>query len=209
MSSCESSGEFYTALCAELEPMLGPNAVYLDQNRLSGGDLYTDALADALFASATMVVVYTPTYFHWEHTYCAREYAAMEQLERQRLARLGITADRSHGLIVPVVLRGGKYLPEAIRGWRQCYDFERFQLGGRRLSHHPKFAPTIRTIAAYISDRYCELCTLPPDDEMFMGRGNFRFPDESQVRDLLNAAAGFRMPFPGAVAPPARSSVWA
>jgi hypothetical protein len=76
-SSCESSSpSFYTALCAELEPMLGANMVYLDQTRLSGGDLYANALANDLFESATMVVVYTPTYFHedWGLTGCVPDH---------------------------------------------------------------------------------------------------------------------------------------
>src|SRR5271163_3355609 len=87
--------EFYAALCAELEPLLGANVVFLDQSRLHGGDFYIQALASDLFESATMIMVYTPTYFHWEHTHCAREYAAMEQLERLRLERLGAVADRN------------------------------------------------------------------------------------------------------------------
>jgi hypothetical protein len=199
--------EFYSALCAELEPMLGANVVYLDQKRLSGGDFYNQALTNDLFESATMIVIYTPTYFHAEQVYCAREYAAMEQLERRRLALLGNPASRDHGLIMPVVLRGAKHLPDAIKRSRQYYDFESFQLGGRRLARHPKFAPAIRAIAAYICDRYQELSTLP--DEVFAGADLFRLPDDAEIRGLLSLAAGFRMPFPGRAAPCAPSAVWA
>jgi len=199
--------ELYAALCAEMEPMLGPNVVYLDQKRLKGGDLFNQALANDLFESATMIMVYTPTYFHWQETYCAREYAAMEELEQHRLGLLGPAANGEHGLIVPVVLRGTSHLPDSIRRVRQCYDFEGFQLGGRRLSRHPRFAPTIRAIAAYICDRYQEMSSLPAD--VFAGADQFRLPDDAQIKPLLSAAAGFRMPFPGGSAPCSRSAVWA
>ena len=191
----EFIADFSVALRAELEPMLGSQGMYLDQDRLQGGDLFNEALARNLFESATMIMVYTPTYFHRERTYCAREYKAMEILERQRLGRLGFPVDRNHGLIVPVVLRGARHLPEEVRRCRQYYDFEGFQLGGRRLSRHARFAPAIRGIAGYIYDRYCEQSTLP--EELFEGAEQFCLPDEGAIRSLLDTAARFRMPFPG------------
>ena len=118
----------------------------------------------------------------------------MLDLEADRLARLGLPADRSHGLIVPVVLRGAKHLPDEIRNFRQYYDFESFQLGGRRLSRHPKFAPAIRDIAGYVCDRYDELLRLPAD--AFNAVRHFRLPGEDQVRPFLATAATFRLPFP-------------
>jgi hypothetical protein len=187
--------DFCAALSAELEPMLGGNAVYLDQDRLRGGDFYNEALAKNLYESATMVMVYTPTYFHQEHIYCAREYRAMEVLERQRLDRLGVSVDRNHGLIIPVVLRGAKHLPEEIKTLRQYYDFQNFQLGGRRLSRHSRFAPAIREIAGYICDRYQELLSLP--EEVFAGCDQFCLPTEAEIRPFLDIASGFRIPFPG------------
>lgn len=186
--------EFCAAFRCELEPMLGTAGIYLDNDRLKGGDFYGEALARNLYESATMVMVYTPTYFNYEHTYCTREYKAMQMLEGGRLSKLGVSADKSHGLIIPVVLRGAKHLPDEIKRFRQYYDFERFQLGGPRLSRHPRFAPTIREIAAYVCDRYNELRALP--ESVFDGFERFSLPDDNDIASFLNVAAGFRMPFP-------------
>jgi hypothetical protein len=118
----------------------------------------------------------------------------MVALERDRLARLGVSAQSGHGLIIPIVLRGARYLPEEIKGARHYYNFESFQLGNRRLSRHPRFAPTIREIAAYICDRYQELQTLP--GEVFEEYEQFKLPEEAEIEPLLSLAGGFRMPFP-------------
>lgn len=203
----EFTADFCTALCSELEPMLDGGGVYLDNERLRGGDFYNDALTRNLYESATMVMLYTPTYFHQEHTYCAREYKAMEALERERLSRLGLVSDTNHGLIIPVVLRGLKHLPEEIRRSRKCYDFESFQLGGRRLSRHPRFAPAIREIATYVYDRYRELRELP--EEAFSGGDRFSLPDDCEIGPFLQVAAGFKMPFPGGGSLCARPVLWA
>lgn len=188
------AAEFCAALRSEIEPMLGSYGIYLDKDRLHGGDFYRESLARNLYESATMVMVYTPTYFNYEHTYCTREYKAMETLEHRRLGTLGVSLDKSHGLIIPVVLRGVKHLPDEIKRCRQYYDFEGFQLGGRRLSMHPRFAPTIREIATCICDRYHELKALPEHE--FAGYQQFSLPDEQEIEPFLRIAAGFRMPFP-------------
>ena len=190
----EFTTEFYAALLNEIEPMLNSTAVFMDQDRLRGGYFYNEALSRNLYESATMVMLYTPAYFNVEHTYCTREYRAMEALEHERLARLGQSADKSHGLIIPVVLRGAKHLPEEIRRTRQFYDFESFQLGGRRLSRHPKFAPAIREIAGYICDRFDELRKLP--DDVFSTWEEFCLPQDDEIKPFLDVAATFRLPFP-------------
>src|SRR5215475_6616902 len=83
------TADLCAALRSELEPMLHGCGVYVD-DRLMGGDLYSVALARNLYESATMVMVYTPTYFDAEHPYCAREYTAMIALEQERLSRLRV-----------------------------------------------------------------------------------------------------------------------
>jgi hypothetical protein len=118
----------------------------------------------------------------------------MVTLEQDRLSRLRGLGRGDHGLIIPVVLRGSRYLPDDIKGWRQYYNFEGFQLGSRRLSRHPRFAPVIREIAAYICERYQELLELP--DETFQGGDQFSLPDETEIGPFLNANVGFRPPFP-------------
>jgi len=186
--------DFCDALSGELEPMLRHGGVYLDHHRLRGGDFYNQALARNLFESATMVMVYTPTYFDSEHTYCAREYAAMAALEERRIALLQGAGKTPHGLIIPIILRGARYLPEEIKLHRQYHDFEGFQLGSRRLSRHPRFAPVVRDIAGYICERFQELEDLPSDT--FEGGDTFQLPEESAILALLGAAGCFRLPFP-------------
>ena len=74
--------------------------IYRDEVRLDGGDFYNRELALALCQSACMVMIYTPTYFDLESTYCAREYRAMEILESTRLELLGQERNYQHGLII-------------------------------------------------------------------------------------------------------------
>jgi hypothetical protein len=85
----ELSERFIADLCSavrnELAVLLDED-LYIDRERLRGGAFFNPALADALCKSVCMIVVYTPTYFSREHLYCAREYLAMEKLEKTRLA---------------------------------------------------------------------------------------------------------------------------
>ena len=46
--------------------------VYVDTSRLEGGDFFNRELAKALCESVCLIVVYTPTYFSKQHSYCAR-----------------------------------------------------------------------------------------------------------------------------------------
>ena len=77
--------ELVTSLRTELRRWLELD-VFLDEERLRGGDFFNRALAKALCESVCMIVVFTPTYFSKNHTYCAREYKAMEDLEHERLS---------------------------------------------------------------------------------------------------------------------------
>jgi hypothetical protein len=65
--------EFHRALTAELE-LLRNERAFVDMERLKGGDFYNEALARALYESATLVLIYQPNYFDTQHPYCAREY---------------------------------------------------------------------------------------------------------------------------------------
>jgi hypothetical protein len=190
--------EFITDFCAalrgELELMLHFGGVYLDHERLKGGDFFNPELARNLYESATMAMIFTPTYFDTERPYCAREYTAMVRLEQERLRHLRATGRGNHGLIIPIVLRGVRYLPDEIKGRRQYHNFEDFQLGSRRLSRHPRFAPVIREIASYICDRYQELRELP--DDAFQNGEHFSLPDDTEMAPFLKTAAEFKLPFP-------------
>lgn len=189
------AADLYDALSSELEPMMGHNCVFMDRNRLQGGAFYNRELAVSLYESATMLQIFTPTYFHREHTYCAREFLAMQRLEAERLRLLECAGGQPRkGLIIPVILRGQSFLPEAIRSERQWHSFENFLLGGRRLSHHPRFAPAIREIAGYICGRFHELIRLPEDT---FRPEEFVLPTDHEVGSFLDSLEPYRMAFPG------------
>ena len=140
------------ALSGELE-LLRNEGLFVDKERLKGGDFYNDALARALYESATLIVVYQPNYFDAQHAYCAREYRGMCSLERQRLALSRHAEDRDHGLIIPLILRGERDIPNDLAARRHYADFSRFMLLDEELSKHPDYAPKIREIAEYINAR--------------------------------------------------------
>lgn len=131
--------------------------IYLDKERLTGGDFFNNEFAKALCESVCLIVVYTPTYFSKQNSYCAREYRAMEILEERRLKALGFPKNIKHGFIIPIVYRGEKKLPERIKTKRQCYIFEDFQISGRDNLDNPDYAKKIREIAEYIQERFLEL----------------------------------------------------
>jgi hypothetical protein len=79
--------ELHRALADELELLRG-QPVYVDKDRLQGGDFYNEALARSVYESATQIIVYQPDYFDLSHPYCAREYRAMRSLESERLPLL-------------------------------------------------------------------------------------------------------------------------
>src|SRR5437879_13688476 len=93
--------EFNRALSDELE-LLRNEKVYVDMARLQGGDFYNDALAHALYESATLVLIYQPNYFDVTHPYCAREYRTMRALEQGRLSHVHDTGEERPGLIIPI-----------------------------------------------------------------------------------------------------------
>lgn len=99
--------QFTAGVSAELEALRGEK-LYVDAERLKGGDFFNDGLARAVYESATMIIIYQPNYFDVDHPYCAREYRAMCELELERLACFADVRERDHGLILPVVFRGGR-----------------------------------------------------------------------------------------------------
>jgi TIR domain len=129
--------DLYDALESELETWLDEK-VYLDRERLKGGDFYNEALAKALCESVCMIMIFTPTYFSADHTFCTREYKAMEKLEEQRFQALGERVDKRRGLIIPIVFRGEDYLPKEIKDRRLYYNFDKFLNERRRNLSSPR-----------------------------------------------------------------------
>src|SRR5216117_660222 len=139
------------SLSAELELLRGEGA-YIDWQRLNGGDFYNEAFARALYESVCMILIYQPNYFDQAHPYCAREYRAMCELERERLALLP-PMEQTHGLIIPCVLRGEDAIPQELASTRHYEDFSKFMLVDAEMSTHPLYAQNIRRLAHYIDQR--------------------------------------------------------
>jgi hypothetical protein len=188
--------DLYDALSNEMELFLSNKKVYVDWERLQGGDFYNEALALALCESVCMVVVFTPTYFDKEHTFCAREYKAMEELEKKRLKLLSSQDDKEHGLIIPIIFRGEKFLPAGIKSRRHYYNFENFLLCNKKISQHRDYALKIKKIAEYIADRCMTLEAL--DEDPCGGCESFTLPPEEEIRHWIEEVKGSRMPFPRA-----------
>jgi hypothetical protein len=189
--------DLYRILAGELSLWLNED-VFLDRERLRGGDFYNEALSNALCQSVCMIVLFTPIYFDSEYSYCAREYLAMEMLERKRLSLLGNLPVSEHGLIIPVVCRGKELLPEAIKQRRHFFDFEKYYLGNKKLPHRGKYLYEVQEIARYIRARYEELTALA--DDPTINCTAFRLPDEAEVRTWVESMRGARAryaPFPG------------
>jgi len=187
----------YKLLAGEISLWLNEE-VFLDRDRLRGGDFYNEALSRALCQSVCMIVLYTPIYFDTDFTYCAREYLAMEALEKQRLSLLGNLSVQEHGLIIPVVCRGRDLLPDIIKRRRNFFDFEKYYVTGPRLPSRGPCVTDIQAIARYIRARYEELSSLP--DDPTSNCTGFRLPSDTEVRtwiESIRAVRALRMPFPG------------
>lgn len=187
---------FIEDLSGALQSELGAwmnERLFVDRNRMRAGTLFNPALATALCRSICMIVIYTPHYFDAEHSYCAREYRAMEKLEEVRLARLP-EQQRHGGLIIPIVLRGGQYLPSTIRDQRHYYSFERFSLFSKRIAYNPQLEPQVRKIAEAIH-AYKNMLA-PWSDEFTFDCHGFMFPTENEVMPWLQTTISSAHGFP-------------
>lgn len=184
---------FHESLASELEFWLGSDLpVYLDQDRLQPGHLYNEALATALCQSVCMVMLFTPTYFDSVHRYCAREYHGMLAIERQRLAFLE-QEQRQRGLIIPVILRGERFLPSEIKNRRNYRNFEKFLLGHRDMSRHPQYPDAIRELAEYITERHSIMGSM--GEELCKGCDTFSLPPGKDLDDWLLTISSPAVPF--------------
>jgi hypothetical protein len=141
-----------------------------------------------------MIVIYTPTYFSKTNPYCAREYRAMERLEKSRLAKLERALSRECGLIIPIVLRGEASLPEDIRAKRHYYSFERFSLTSREIARNRQFEHMVRDIASVIHARKQMFDALGED--LTCECDEFNLPSDEDIRPWLEAVSSPANPFP-------------
>ena len=173
--------QFLSALEGELE-LLTNLDVYIDKNRISTGTILNKELAQSLCRSACMIFIYTPRYFGTDSTYCIREFLAMKELEKKRLAPI---IDKSKSIIVPVILRGKKNFPDNIFTDNDTViycDFERFTLTEERILENPKFYPKIQEIAQHIFDRLKVFENM----EECHNCNEFDFPDEEKAMSWVD-----------------------
>ncbi|MDX6603256.1 MAG: hypothetical protein QOF13_2458 [Solirubrobacterales bacterium] len=144
--------ELAKALRSELEPLIGDfvkDTVYLDEERLKGGEKFNLALARALCASACWVMVYVPQYFR--RPYCQREFRAMQILEERRLTDIGLEPHK--GMIIPIILRGERErLPNGLGEEVHCLEFSRFSTSNSEIIRHESFIDQIAERAAFIEE---------------------------------------------------------
>jgi len=178
------------SLWLELEEL----GVFLDEGRLKGGEFFNEKLARALCESVCLIVVFTPTYFSEWSTFCAREYKAMERLEKKRLPYLSKHRNEK-GLIIPIVYRGDKDLPDSIRKKRQYYTVESFHISGRGNSDNPEYAKIIKEIGEYIRERCDDLRVV--EDIICEPCDTFDFPEEDEISDWLKTMLPPKPSFPG------------
>jgi hypothetical protein len=152
----ENLGKKYTnllvnALKGELELHLDPQP-YIDMDRLNGAQFYNEALASAINESACMVVLYWPTYFSLEYTFCAREYKLMEDLEAERLKQIDDCCEKQNGLIIIIAFRGFNKIPRQIKQNRKCYNFEPYTVK-RDIQNDRHFRNDLKEICEYVEQR--------------------------------------------------------
>jgi TIR domain len=177
-------------LQSSLEPYLGDEAVYIDQEQLQPGDPYPVELAQAICNSACMIVIYSPIYER--HAYCLREYKAMEEVARMRAQLLGDQSNASKRMIIPIMLRGtqGRML-RAMQQLTHICDLSSYSTQMSDIRDHPDFIPEIERIALRISDLHAELEEL--DEEAATLCSTFELPPEEDVLPYLQRgrAKGF------------------
>ena len=170
---------------------------------LKGGHRVDEEIGPDLCKSACMILFYTPLYFDTEHTYCARELKAMQDLETERLRTL---QDKGKGLIIPVILRGVKRFPLSLKETRKYWDFSRKLLNKPEDKIQEMYALEISEIAEYILDQ-CDLLEqdakhLPHDCEAY------RLPSAQDAKTFVETVLGRKivevpMEFPVRPAEPA------
>jgi len=184
--------EFYEALSGEVEPLTGKK-VFIDKERLKPAYKYNEVLAESLCRSACLIVIFSPTYFDMDHTYCAREYKAMEKLEKERLKLLVNPSKPKLSLIIPVIFRGGDQLPSKIKNRIHYADFQNFSMIGPKMQKHRNFVPKIREIADYIYNCCLAFDSLDPCRNC----SGFALPKDRDIKRFLKGVIQSRQAFPG------------
>ncbi|HJQ71634.1 MAG TPA: toll/interleukin-1 receptor domain-containing protein [Blastocatellia bacterium] len=187
--------EFVAALSDEIDVQTRKE-IWVDYKRLEGGFRFNEKIAADLCKAACMITIYTPLYFDREHTYCAREFKAMERLEKERRRKLEDRMDPSVGLIIPIVLRGWDDFPKTIRDERQVYNFEEIDLADSELKLRRLFAPKFKEMARYIIKCCKTLETLSEQLKVDIcgGCGGFALPSDLEAQQFIESLTGREVP---------------
>lgn len=144
--------EFAEVLGACLEPYFDDETpMFVDAQQLGGGDDIFRRIADAIWHSPCMVMIYTPKYEY--HLNTRREYAAMLELEKLR-RQWGRLSGR---LVFPVVLRTHPVLgvpPQVMQAY--YLDFSPYSVMNDNFKLHPEFIPQIEVLAQRIGTLHHE-----------------------------------------------------
>lgn len=152
-------GELRSYIENEIDGIAPQDAVFFDRD-IEGGDLWNQKINKAVCYSAVMVVIFTANYFSTHKTFCAREYWAMEKLEKNRHKPF---ENIDHGLIIPVIFNGIDKLPAAVSSERQYLDFTGCITEFRDLSTDIEYQTKFAKMAQYISKVYQHLNHIKPD----------------------------------------------
>lgn len=178
----ELSERFIKELSEALVSYVSPHCdlgIYVDSERLQGGDYFNATLERAICESVCMILVYTPNYFDEKHSYCAREYQSMKELEKERIK------NRQYSLIIPIIYRGKiDSLPEEIKHNLQLYDFSKFTLcpGDVNIQSNPNYVEKLDKIGIRVRELY-ELMAMESDP--CEDCNEFRLSTDADVQDLI------------------------
>ncbi len=203
ISYCHGQNElikgFIEQLCRALKNYLEPlmdEGVYVDYERLQPGYRFNEALARDICESVCMIVVYYPRYE--QHSYCRREFAAMEIMEEHRKALLGAHL-HGRGFIIPVILTtGADGVPDKIKGALHYSDFSGWTLASSDISRNPDFIPAIKDICTAIHELYELLRQKIAAGNQHMDCVDFRVPAEADAPPWQHGGTvPGPLPFPG------------
>jgi hypothetical protein len=208
-SSVNSGANYVRDFVAGFEEELARWVNYpisFDEQRLQAADFIDESLAAKLYASACMVVLYTPNYFSRVKMFCSREYFGMLDLEKQRIPSLG-GQDR-YGLIIPIALRDHstmvRHVQVAEQQWclrnglsirnRLGLSFEQFSKK-KQLLPGGNLNAELQKICHVIRDRETAFEGLVQSGtDPFLAGTAWRLPAEQAISSWVNGLLGFTIP---------------
>jgi hypothetical protein len=180
------------ALQDYIEPYTHDHKVFFDEERLRPGYQYNEILATAICQSACMIILYWPSYE--ESHYCLKEMKTMLALEKFR--RRIIEDDlRGCRLLVPIIFRRSRELPEELTGDCQYLDCSRQSTSANfNFDDDPALTKKLDEIGDYVKT-LCDKMT-PVHDELFANCRKYTFP-RFRVGPKHSIDQRYLQPFPG------------